>query len=209
MKQLPLALPLKVEVRNKLLLAIPNVTTDTISVLLLFDADGFNFPHLLSGKFRVAVKSDNWCWDEDAFDVVLDQEDITNIEFKQTGYLLKVVSSHAMDVELGTQGEKISTWSIKKGENTKCIKKAGNFILKPISCYQFGKESFSWSTDAPKTISLQAKNLKVSGKIEITNVPKGFSAKDLSVSFGASSTYRATLQLCCRRLMSSMCSRPS
>jgi len=132
-------------------------------------ADYFVFRDVFPGVHKVTINKEPWCWEHESFEVEVKTEDITNLEFIQSGYLLTLKVSHDISLFIDLENkEEFKNFSLQKGLNKFCIKRPGIHTLQPKSCYKFEQDTYKYDTASPKIIDLTATHYLVKGTIEAT-----------------------------------------
>ena len=142
----------------------------------------FEFPLLVPGKYIIKMEKPEWCWQKDQFEVELTDSIVDSIEFVQSGYNLRVQSSH--DVTLQYQLPTTSTHASKSQQpqamtvkhdsiQVVCLATPGVYHFKPVSdSFQFEHDSYTYSTDEPHGLSaslkITAQRVKVTGEISVS-----------------------------------------
>jgi hypothetical protein len=83
---------------------------------------------------------DEFCWEKERYDIDLQDQDIKNIQFTQTGYAMPYESTHKFDVKVrkGKGTTQLEKKVILEGKNNKlCFDQRGSYTIIPDSCYKF------------------------------------------------------------------------
>lgn len=89
--------------------------------------------------------------------------DITDVVLVQKGFLLAMTAAHPgveLSVAHSSETEQ-NTLTMEEGENQFCLRKAGEYTLKPKSCHKFAKSKYTYNTAKPKDLHFEATHYKV------------------------------------------------
>ncbi|KAL2453710.1 Carbohydrate-binding-like fold [Abeliophyllum distichum] len=95
------------------LLGLDGKSKEEMTISLTEQSSEFSFSNVLSGKYRIEVKSyspvamsgdDIWCWEQSAIDMDVGADNVEGITFVQKGYWVSVISSHDVDAYLNQPG---------------------------------------------------------------------------------------------------------
>lgn len=132
------------------------------------DALGFSFDDVLPGKYKVNIIHDEWCWKNKSVEVEVLDSDVSGVEFRQIGYILRCSLSHAITLEFfqdGSKPENVGVYNLSKGVNRFCLSKPGVYKVTPRSCHQFEQEFYTYDTSAPGILTLTAVRHRMTGLI--------------------------------------------
>ncbi|XP_021267430.1 nodal modulator 1-like [Numida meleagris] len=143
------------------------------------DSVAFTFENVLPGKYKVSIVHEDWCWKNKSLEVEIMEEDVSGIEFRQTGYMLRCSLSHAITLLLivncvvasqefyqdGNGPENVGVYNLSKGVNRFCLSKPGVYEVTPRSCHQFEHEYYTYDTSSPSILTLTAVRHHVLGTI--------------------------------------------
>ncbi|XP_030066871.1 nodal modulator 1 [Microcaecilia unicolor] len=132
------------------------------------ESAAFTFQNVLPGKYKMSIIHEDWCWKNKSSDLEVLEEDVTGIEFKQTGYMLRCSLSHAITLEFYQDGngpENVGVYNLSKGINRFCLSKPGVYIVTPRSCHQFEHDYYTYDTSSPSILTLTAIRHHVLGTI--------------------------------------------
>uniref|UniRef100_A0A663EWG6 Uncharacterized protein n=1 Tax=Aquila chrysaetos chrysaetos TaxID=223781 RepID=A0A663EWG6_AQUCH len=93
------------------------------------DSVAFTFENVLPGKYKVSIVHEDWCWKNKSLELEVMEEDVSGVEFRQTGYMLRCSLSHAITLEFYQDGngpENVGVYNLSKGVNRFCLSKPGN-----------------------------------------------------------------------------------
>eukprot|EP01122_Echinamoeba_exundans_P007456 TRINITY_DN2311_c0_g2_i2.p1 TRINITY_DN2311_c0_g2~~TRINITY_DN2311_c0_g2_i2.p1 ORF type:complete len:1254 (+),score=406.06 TRINITY_DN2311_c0_g2_i2:197-3958(+) len=153
---------------------------DVVTTGLVAD-DVFVFQHVVPGSYVVSIDKPDWCFENQALQVQVIKQDVSDLELVQSGYKLNVKSSHDVNVEYGLVGEKTTnSLAVKaRGESSSaCVAAAGVYNVRVAqSCFSFSasnaktvsENNFQYSTESNggKPISLTAKSYRLNGVVEL------------------------------------------
>uniref|UniRef100_H3AWF4 Nodal modulator n=1 Tax=Latimeria chalumnae TaxID=7897 RepID=H3AWF4_LATCH len=128
----------------------------------------FTFENILPGKYKVSIVHEEWCWKNKSLELEVLDDDVTGLEFRQTGYMLRCSLSHAITLEFyqdGSGPENVGVYNLSKGVNRFCLSKPGVYKVTPRSCHQFEQEYYTYDTAAPSILVLSAVRHHVLGAI--------------------------------------------
>ncbi|XP_010193030.1 PREDICTED: nodal modulator 3-like, partial [Mesitornis unicolor] len=132
------------------------------------DAVAFTFENVLPGKYKVSIVHEDWCWKNKSLELEVMEEDVSGVEFRQTGYMLRCSLSHAITLEFYQDGngpENVGVYNLSKGVNRFCLSKPGVYEVTPRSCHQFEHEYYTYDTSSPSILTLTAVRHHVLGTI--------------------------------------------
>uniref|UniRef100_A0A8D0B0G3 Nodal modulator 1 n=1 Tax=Salvator merianae TaxID=96440 RepID=A0A8D0B0G3_SALMN len=119
----------------------------------------FTFENVLPGKYKMSIIREDWCWKNKSMELEVSEEDVSGIEFRQTGYMLRCSLSHAITLEFYQDGngpENVGIYNLSKGVNRFCLSKPGVYEITPRSCHRFEHEYYTYDTSAPSILTLTA-----------------------------------------------------
>uniref|UniRef100_A0A0B8RX02 Nodal modulator 1 n=1 Tax=Philothamnus irregularis TaxID=1899461 RepID=A0A0B8RX02_9SAUR len=128
----------------------------------------FTFENVLPGKYKMSIIQEGWCWKNKSLEIEVVEEDVSGIEFRQTGYMLRCSLSHAITLEFYQDGngpENVGVYNLSKGVNRFCLSKPGVYEVTPRSCHRFEHEYYTYDTSAPSILTLTAIRHHVLGTI--------------------------------------------
>ncbi|NWR32378.1 NOMO1 protein, partial [Tachuris rubrigastra] len=132
------------------------------------DSVSFTFENVLPGKYKVSIVHEDWCWKNKSLELEVMEEDVSGVEFRQTGYMLRCSLSHAITLEFYQDGngpENVGVYNLSKGVNRFCLSKPGVYEVTPRSCHQFEHEYYTYDTSSPSILTLTAVRHHVLGTI--------------------------------------------
>jgi hypothetical protein len=118
----------------------------------------FIFDGVVPGKYKVNIVNEQWCWKAKSVDIEIIDKDLTNIEFKQTGFMLSANLSHSLTLNFSLESDPkvVGSFNLTKGVNKFCLAQPGVYHLTPVSCHQFEQDVYSYDTSSPSVLSLVA-----------------------------------------------------
>ncbi|XP_062999602.1 BOS complex subunit NOMO1-like [Elgaria multicarinata webbii] len=128
----------------------------------------FLFENVLPGKYKMSIIREDWCWKNKSLELEVMEEDVSGVEFRQTGYMLRCSLSHAITLEFYQDGngpENVGVYNLSKGVNRFCLSKPGVYEVTPRSCHRFEHEYYTYDTSAPSILTLTAIRHHVLGTI--------------------------------------------
>nr|XP_054955356.1 BOS complex subunit NOMO3-like [Pan paniscus] len=72
----------------------------------------FTFDNVLPGKYKISIMHEDWCWKNKSLEVEVLEDDVSAVEFRQTGYMLRCSLSHA--ITLGPSRELVCRSCLKQ-----------------------------------------------------------------------------------------------
>ncbi|NXU58096.1 NOMO1 protein, partial [Turnix velox] len=132
------------------------------------DSVAFTFENVLPGKYKVSIVHEDWCWKNKSLELEVTEEDVSGVEFRQTGYMLRCSLSHAITLEFYQDGngpENVGVYNLSKGVNRVCLSKPGVYEVTPRSCHQFEHEYYTYDTSSPSILTLTAVRHHVLGTV--------------------------------------------
>ncbi|XP_054992376.1 BOS complex subunit NOMO1 [Sorex araneus] len=128
----------------------------------------FAFDRVLPGKYKVGITHEDWCWRNKSLEVEVLEDDVSAVEFRQTGYMLRCSLSHAITLEFYQDGngpENVGIYNLSKGVNRFCLSKPGVYKVTPRSCHRFEQAFYTYDTSSPSILTLTAIRHHVLGTI--------------------------------------------
>ncbi|KAF7481641.1 nodal modulator 3 [Marmota monax] len=128
----------------------------------------FTFDNVLPGKYKISIVHEDWCWRNKSLEVEVLEEDVSAVEFRQTGYMLRCALSHAITLEFYQDGngpENVGIYNLSKGVNRFCLSKPGVYKVTPRSCHRFEQAFYTYDTSSPSILTLTAIRHHVLGTI--------------------------------------------
>lgn len=128
----------------------------------------FIFKDVFPGKYKVSVLEESWCWESSSFEFQVSEADVSDLQFVQSGYILKCILSHDITLffSLESHKEMVDSFDLPKGTKTFCLKEPGVYNLMPRSCHKFEQEVFKYNTSAPSVLTLTAIKHLLSGTVK-------------------------------------------
>ncbi|CAN2391607.1 carbohydrate binding, partial [Pristimantis euphronides] len=128
----------------------------------------FTFADILPGKYKVSIVQEDWCWKNKSLEFDITEDDIADIDFRQTGYMLRCSLSHGITLEFyqdGNAPEHVGVYNLTKGVNRFCLSKPGVYKVTPRSCHRFEHAYYTYDTSSPSILTLTAVRHRVLGAI--------------------------------------------
>uniref|UniRef100_A0A2I3GKP0 Prealbumin-like fold domain-containing protein n=1 Tax=Nomascus leucogenys TaxID=61853 RepID=A0A2I3GKP0_NOMLE len=128
----------------------------------------FTFDNVLPGKYKIGIMHEDWCWKNKSLEVEVLEDDVSAVEFRQTGYMLRCSLSHAITLEFYQDGngrENVGIYNLSKGVNRFCLSKPGVYKVTPRSCHRFEQAFYTYDTSSPSILTLTAIRHHVLGTI--------------------------------------------
>ncbi|PZC72764.1 hypothetical protein B5X24_HaOG210605 [Helicoverpa armigera] len=100
------------------------------------DDGKYTFEEVLPGSVEISVESDALCWAEARHNVAVTQDHAAVPTFEHTGYVLKVHSSHEVDIEYSSASSK-GVLAVPAGASQQCVPAAERYTLTPRGCHRF------------------------------------------------------------------------
>lgn len=156
------------------------------------DNVNFVFTKVFPGKYRIEVKhsspqgsaEDDWCWDQNSFNVDVGTDDVRDIVFVQKGYWIELFSTHDTNAYIQPPDSSKLDLIIKKGSQRICVETSGQHEI-PLTnpCISFGSLSVFFDTANPMPVHISAKKYLVKGEIhaDIGSVEEDIDSNDIVV----------------------------
>lgn len=127
----------------------------------------FQFENVLPGKYKVTLLHDTWCWKDKTLEVEVKSSDVADVDFTQTGYILKCTISHEIKLHFAhdRKSGSVGSFDLNKGTNRFCLAQPGVYKLRPDSCHKFEKEEYIYDTGSPELLALTAVSHLVEGTV--------------------------------------------
>ncbi|PKU44847.1 nodal modulator 1 [Limosa lapponica baueri] len=131
----------------------PKMFPVTVTDRPVMDVTFSQFLASVSGKISclVSIVHEDWCWKNKSLELEVMEEDVSGVEFRQTGYMLRCSLSHAITLEFYQDGngpENVGVYNLSKGVNRFCLSKPGVYEVTPRSCHQFEHEYYTYDTSS-------------------------------------------------------------
>lgn len=124
----------------------------------------FAFNTVMPGKYTVEILKDDWCWAQNVKNIVVEDKNVKNVDFSQTGYIITVESSH--DTKLNYTSKLASGFLMAlAGSNNLCVSKPGNYDVIPVGCHIFTEKKFVYDTERPTLLVLTAVQHQITGTV--------------------------------------------
>uniref|UniRef100_A0A8C2Y474 Prealbumin-like fold domain-containing protein n=1 Tax=Capra hircus TaxID=9925 RepID=A0A8C2Y474_CAPHI len=119
----------------------------------------FMFDNVLPGKYKISILHEDWCWKNKSLEVEVLEDDVSAVEFRQTGYMLRCSLSHAITLVSGLLR---ICCPLKM---TFDFLAAGVYKVTPRSCHRFEQAFYTYDTSSPSILTLTAIRHHVLGTI--------------------------------------------
>ena len=145
----------------------------------------YNFENILSGQYKISIIKNEWCWKQESQIIKVQNVDIENLNFEQSGYSLFYVTHHDINA-LCKNVETNNTYEIvlKKDSDKLCLPNEGKHIIYPKSCYLFAQNEYTYDTNnnhEQNIFELNPTELRTKGKIILDeNVIKKLKEKNIT-----------------------------
>ena len=145
----------------------------------------YNFENILSGQYKISIIKNEWCWKQESQIIKVQNIDIENLNFEQSGYSLFYVTHHDINA-LCKNVETNNTYEIvlKKDSDKLCLPNEGKHIIYPKSCYLFAQNEYTYDTNnnhEQNIFELNPTELRTKGKIILDeNVIKKLKEKNIT-----------------------------
>ncbi|CAA7388395.1 unnamed protein product [Spirodela intermedia] len=148
------------------------------TIFLSQESCDFIFPKVFPGKYQIQVKhessataEDNWCWEQNFFDLDIGVEDKKGIVFVQKGYWITISSTHDVGAYIRQPDGSSRNLQIKRGSQKICLQNPGLHELHFVnSCIFFGNSSLKFDTLNQLPINLTGAKYLLRGEIHVTSV---------------------------------------
>ncbi|KAL0902013.1 hypothetical protein ABMA27_007142 [Loxostege sticticalis] len=100
----------------------------------------YSFEEVSAGSAEVSVPTGRLCWQDARHNVAVAHSLVPAPAFEHTGYVLRISSQHALEVEYSGEGLK-GVLQIPQGPSSQCVPKAGRYTLTPRGCHKFSPPS--------------------------------------------------------------------
>ena len=129
----------------------------------------YSFENILSGQYKISIIKNEWCWKQESQIIKVQNIDIENLNFEQSGYSLFYVTHHDINA-LCKNVETNNTYEIvlKKDSDKLCLPNEGKHIIYPKSCYLFAQNEYTYDTNKnheQNIFELNPTELRTKGKI--------------------------------------------
>ena len=144
----------------------------------------YSFENILSGQYKISIIKNEWCWKQESQIIKVQNKDIENLNFEQSGYSLFYVTHHDINA-LCKNVATNNTYNIvlKKDSDKLCLPNEGKHIIYPKSCYLFAQSEYTYDTNnnhEQNIFELNPTELRTKGKIILDeNVMKKLKEKNI------------------------------
>ena len=145
----------------------------------------YTFENILSGQYKISIIKNEWCWKKESQIIKVQNIDIENLDFEQSGYSLFYVTHHDIKA-LCKNVETNNTYEIvlKKDSDKLCLPNEGKHIIYPKSCYLFAQNEYAYDTNnnhEQNIFELNPTELRTKGKIILDeNAKKKLKEKNIT-----------------------------
>ncbi|KAI5632132.1 carboxypeptidase regulatory-like domain-containing protein [Phthorimaea operculella] len=110
----------------------------------------YTFEDVLPGSVEVSVPSERLCWAEARHNVAVATELATVPAFEHTGYVVKLHSSHNIEVEYSSKSSK-GVFNVPMGWSAQCVATADKYTLTPRGPHRFQPTQAAADTSSDQT----------------------------------------------------------
>ena len=133
----------------------------------------YEFTNILSGQYKISIIKSEWCWKEESKKIKVQNKNIENLNFEQSGYSLFYITHHDINA-ICKNVETNNTYEIilKKDSDKLCLPNEGKHIIYPKSCYLFAQNEYTYDTNnnhEQNIFELNPTELRTKGKIILDN----------------------------------------
>ena len=144
----------------------------------------FEFINILSGQYKISIIKSEWCWKEENKIIKVQNKNIENLDFEQSGYSLFYITHHDINAECkNVETNKTYEIVLKKDSDKLCLPYEGKHIIYPKSCYLFAQNEYTYDTNnnqEQNIFELNPTELRIKGKIILDeNVIKKLKEKNV------------------------------
>ena len=129
----------------------------------------YTFENILSGQYKISIVKNEWCWKQESQIIKVQNKDIENLNFEQSGYSLFYVTHHDINALCkNVETNKTSEIILKKDSDKLCLPNEGKHIIYPKSCYLFAQTEYTYDTNnnhEQNIFELNPTELRTRGKI--------------------------------------------
>ena len=146
--------------RSKTTISLKTISTQKVLQKISLGKDlTFKFSGIIPGTYELHVDNDALCWDKKVINLPLNKnENVSNIEIKQTGYSFLYQTEKPITVQLIDKQNRSESYTLSPSDNQKCLKSGGVYRVIPDECYQYEKKEFTY--DSASGTPFQFKPLK-------------------------------------------------
>ena len=133
----------------------------------------YEFENILSGQYKISIIKNEWCWKQESQIIKVQNKNIENLNFEQSGYSLFYVTHHDINALCkNIETNKTSEIVLKKDSDKLCLPNEGKHIIYPKSCYLFAQTEYTYDTNnnhEQNIFELNPTELRTKGKIILDN----------------------------------------
>ena len=135
------------------------------------DTKEFAFRDILSGQYKLYVRKHEWCWEQEEVQIKVQNTNIKDLVFKQSGFSLFYHSNHNIDIEWENKDKKLSSQktTLMKNKSKICLPYKGEYKIIPKSCQKFKEEYYMYSTEKYERLTLTPDEFLVKGNVILNN----------------------------------------
>lgn len=122
----------------------------------------FTFPDILPGQYTLSALHLGWCWENNALPVVVQSSPVADLLLAQSGFELVVNTPHPIRLLVNGAQHDLAAPS-----TTLCVPTPGQYSLKPVSCFKYAAEEFTFDTSNGGPLDLTPLALIVSGSLHL------------------------------------------
>ena len=144
----------------------------------------YDFTNILSGQYKISIIKTEWCWKEENKIIKVQNKNIENLNFEQSGYSLFYITHHDINaVCKNIETNKTYEIMLKKDSDKLCLPYEGKHLIYPKSCYLFAQNEYTYDTNnnqEQNIFELNPTELRIKGKIILDeNVIKKLKEKEV------------------------------
>ena len=129
----------------------------------------YEFENILSGQYKISIIKNEWCWKQESQIIKVQNTNIENLDFEQSGYSLFYVTHHDINALCkNVETNKTHEIILKKDSDKLCLPNEGKHIIYPKSCYLFAQTEYTYDTNVnheQNIFELNPTELRTKGKI--------------------------------------------
>ena len=144
----------------------------------------YEFVNILSGQYKILIIKNEWCWKDENKLIKVQNKNIENLNFEQSGYSLFYITHHDINADCkNVETNKTYEIILKKDSDKLCLPYEGKHIIYPKSCYLFAQNEYTYDTNnnqEQNIFELNPTELRIKGKIILDeNVIKKLKEKEV------------------------------
>lgn len=122
----------------------------------------FTFPDILPGQYTLSASHPGWCWVNNALPVLVQNSPVTGLGLTQSGFELVINTPYPLKLLVNGAQHDLAAPS-----TTLCIPTPGQYTLKPVSCFKYAAEEFTFETSNAGPLDLTPLALILSGSLHL------------------------------------------